>query len=186
VVRRQHEGARELQVGDTLRSVTPFLGRLVGAGILAGIGIGVGLLLIVIPGLILMTIWAVLIPVIVVERTGVMDAFRRSQALVRGNGWQVFGVLFVLFVIQFGLAAALVAVAVGISNSFVLLFVAFALVALLVAPIQALAASTMYFELLRLDGERAGSATGSQSGWEPPAPAERPPDGASTGPPGLP
>ena len=36
-------------------------------------------------------------PVIVVEHSGVMDSFGRSRELVRDNGWQVFGVIFVVF-----------------------------------------------------------------------------------------
>ena len=40
------------------------------------------MVLLIVPGLILLTIWAVIAPVIVVERSGVIDAFRRSRELV--------------------------------------------------------------------------------------------------------
>ena len=43
--------------------------------------------------------WAVIAPVIVVERRGVFDAFGRSRQLVRGNGWPVFGTVLVAFLI---------------------------------------------------------------------------------------
>ena len=44
----------------------------------------------IVPGLILITIWAVVAPSIVVEDKGVFEAFGRSRELVRGNGWKVF------------------------------------------------------------------------------------------------
>jgi hypothetical protein len=42
---------------------------LIGAGLLSGIAIGIGMLLLLVPGLIRLTIWAVIAPVIVVERS---------------------------------------------------------------------------------------------------------------------
>src|SRR5206468_87068 len=67
--------------------------------ILAGIAITIGLILIIVPGLFLITIWAVIVPVIVLEGAGVFDAFRRSHQLVRGRGWHVFGTLVVTWII---------------------------------------------------------------------------------------
>ena len=59
------------------------------AGILAGIAIGIGLLfLLFAPGLFLLTIWAVLAPVIVIERVGAIESFGRSRGLVRGERWR--------------------------------------------------------------------------------------------------
>ena len=74
---------------------------LIGVGILAGIGIAIGFVLLIIPGLFLLTIWAVIVPVIVIERAGVFDSFGRSRELVRGSGWQVFGVIVVIFLVTF-------------------------------------------------------------------------------------
>src|SRR5271165_380751 len=92
------DGRRDASVGQLLRAVTPVLGQLILVGIVAGIGIVIGFILVVIPGLILLTIWAVFAPVIVLERPPGLKALGRSRELVRGNGWQVFGVILVLFV----------------------------------------------------------------------------------------
>ena len=72
---------------------------IVGASILAGIAITIGLILIIVPGLYLITIWAVIVPVIVLEQSGVMASFGRSQQLVRGRGWHVFGTLVLAWLI---------------------------------------------------------------------------------------
>ena len=59
----------------------------------------IGFILIIVPGLILITIWSVAAPVVVLENPGVFAALRRSRELVRGNGWQVFGVILVLYIV---------------------------------------------------------------------------------------
>ena len=44
-------------------------------------------------GLVLLTWWILIIPVIVLEGTRAGEAFSRSRELVRGHGWSVFGVI---------------------------------------------------------------------------------------------
>src|SRR5918998_4672940 len=99
-VRDIQDGRRDFSLGGLFQSVMPVLPMLFLVGLLAGIGIVIGLVLLIVPGLILLTWWAVVAPVVVIERKG-LDAFGRSRDLVRGNGWQVFGVIVVVFVIQF-------------------------------------------------------------------------------------
>ena len=147
------DGRRDQTIGSLFSSVTPVLGALIGAGILAGIGIAIGFVLLIVPGLFLLTIWAVLAPVIVLERTGVFPAFGRSRALVKGHGWQVFGVLVVLFLLFFVIRILVSAIIGGIADSFAGFAIADIVVNLLTVPISALAASVIYFELKRLHGE---------------------------------
>src|SRR4029079_9387375 len=135
------DGRRDHTISTLLSSVTPVLGPLIVAGILAGIGIGIGLILIIVPGLFLLTNWAVIAPVIVIERRGAIDSFGRSRELVRGHGWQVFGVIVVLFIVQFIVAAVLQAIANSVSDSFVGYTISDLIVRLLVAPLSALAAA---------------------------------------------
>src|SRR5271155_5227724 len=84
------DGRRDAGPGQLLRAVTPVLGQLILVGIVAGIGIVIGFILIIIPGLYLLTVWSLAAPVVVLERPGVLAALRRSRELVRGNGWPVF------------------------------------------------------------------------------------------------
>jgi hypothetical protein len=141
------DGRRDHTIGSLFRSVTPVVVPLAIAGILAGIATGIGFLLLIVPGLVLLTIWAVIAPVIVIERASATDAFGRSRELVRGNGWQVFGVIVVVYLLQFVSSLVLQAIANGVSDSVTAYAVSELIVRLLVAPLSALAAAVLYFEL---------------------------------------
>jgi hypothetical protein len=93
------DGRVDLSLGATLQAARPAVARVAGASILAGIAIGIGLILIIVPGLYLITIWCVIVPVIVLEGVGVGASFGRSRQLVRGFGWNVFGTLAAVFVV---------------------------------------------------------------------------------------
>ncbi|HEX6582830.1 MAG TPA: hypothetical protein VF056_04435 [Thermoleophilaceae bacterium] len=147
------DGRRDHTVGSLARSAATVIGPLLVAGILAGIGIGIGLLLLIVPGLYLLTIWAVLAPVIVIERRDAIGAFGRSRELVRGHGWQVFGVILVLFLLQFLVTAVIQALANSVADSVVGYSLADLIVRLLVAPLSALAAAVLFFELKAIRGE---------------------------------
>src|SRR5690348_16846712 len=95
------DGRVDMSLGETVRAATPYLWAVAGASILAGIAITIGLILLIVPGLYLITIWAVIVPCIVIERTRVFSSFGRSHGLVKGNGWNVFGILVITFLILF-------------------------------------------------------------------------------------
>jgi hypothetical protein len=147
------DGRRDQTVGSLIGAASPVVGPLIVAGIVAGVAIGIGLLLLIVPGLILLTIWAVIVPVIVIERRGAFEAFGRSRELVRGHGWQVFSVIVVLFLLQFVVSAASQAILVGLTDSFAGYAIADLVERLLIAPLSALAASVMFFELKAMRGE---------------------------------
>ena len=94
------DGRADLSISQTVNQALPFLAPVAGASILAGIAITIGLLLIIVPGLFLITIWAVIVPVIVIERSGALASFGRSRQLVRGHGWHVFGTLVLVYIIM--------------------------------------------------------------------------------------
>jgi hypothetical protein len=64
-----------------------------------GIGVGLGIVLLIVPGVWLGTIWGLALPALVIERTGVFGALGRSRALVRGRFWAVLGLLVLAFLI---------------------------------------------------------------------------------------
>jgi len=147
------DGRRDMTVGDLVSAAGPFILPLIGVAILAGIGIAIGFFLLFVPGLILLTIWAVVVPVIVVEHSGVIDSFGRSRDLVRGNGWQVFGVIVCIFLIVAIVGVIFSAIAAGISDSVAMRILFNVVASTLTAPIAALAASVIYFRLMALRNE---------------------------------
>jgi hypothetical protein len=116
-----------------------------GVSILFALGVALGFVLLIIPGLFLLVIWSVVAPVTVLEQPGVFNAFGRSRELVRGNGWAVFGVIllvtFVVLVISLLVGSATVSL-----GSAGRALVQWAVNAAL-APLAALSASVLYFSL---------------------------------------
>lgn len=155
LVRDVQDGRRDSSVGDLMRSVLPVLGPLLGAGILAGLGIGAGFVLLVVPGLILLTMWAVIAPVIVIERRSIFDAFGRSRQLVKGQGWPVFGTVAVAYLIGFIAEIIFLLIANSIADGAIVRIVFSALASTITAPIAALVAAVLYFRLLAIKGQPA-------------------------------
>ncbi|WP_158502386.1 glycerophosphoryl diester phosphodiesterase membrane domain-containing protein [Vitiosangium sp. GDMCC 1.1324] len=89
------DGRADMTIGQLYERVRPRLATLIGAGLLAGLGIAFGLLLFIIPGLYLLTRWIVLAPVIIIEKRSISEAFSRSNNLVRGDGWEVFALVLI-------------------------------------------------------------------------------------------
>ena len=144
------DGGRDFSSGQLLRAATPVLGQLIMVALVAGVAIVIGLFLLIVPGLILITVWSVFVPVIVLERAPGLGSLARSRELVRGNGWQVFGVLLVLFVLV-GLLTVLIDSAAASAGTGAGI-VARVVLGVLTAPFSALAAAVLYFDLRRLSG----------------------------------
>lgn len=144
------DGRRDSSAGALLRAATPVLGQLVLVGFLAAILEGIGLVLLIVPGLMLITAWSVFAPVIVLERTPGLRALGRSRELVRGNGWQVFAVLLVMFMLAGVVGAGLTLLA-DAASSLVGLVVG-VIVGVLGAPLVALAQANLYFDLRAVHG----------------------------------
>jgi hypothetical protein len=151
LVRDVQDGRRDSSVGELLSSVSPVLLPLIVVSILAGVGIGIGFVLLIVPGLVLLTFWSVVAPVTVIERPGVFRAFGRSLELVRGNGWSVFAtiVLVFLLVLAASVAAALIGLTLGDAGRAILSWVFNALT----QPVAALTTAVLYFTLLQVRGE---------------------------------
>jgi hypothetical protein len=155
LVRDVYERRDEPSSTGLLRSAWPFVVPLTGAGILNGLGTLVGFVLLIVPGLFLLTIWAVVAPVIVIEGSGVRPAFGRSRELVRGNGWRVSAIFLVSFLIVVVSYLAFAAIALSIANGALLRIVFTTIASMLSEPVGALAVAVLYFRLLAISGEAA-------------------------------
>lgn len=146
------DGRVDASIGQLFSSVANLVGRLILVGFVVGICFAVGIVFLVVPGLIILTIWSVASPVVVVENTGVFESLGRSRALVRGNGWPVFGVI--VAVVAILLVVSIVIGSIGaIGNSFVLIFLVQLLLNVALAPVFALAAAVLYFALRKAQGQ---------------------------------
>jgi hypothetical protein len=146
LVQDTRDGRMHHSVEELYESAVPYVGTLILNGLIAAIAIGIGFVLLVVPGLILITIWAVVAPAIVVERRGAIEAFGRSRELVRGHGWAVFGaiVLAYISVLIVSFVSAGIGDAIGGDAGHIILGT---IGDILAAPILALVSSMLFFDL---------------------------------------
>lgn len=83
-------------VGTALRAFIP----LFIVSILMSIGLTIGFILLIIPGLILLTVWAVVVPALVAERAGIFGCFSRSAELTSGWRWKIFALFLIGYVVM--------------------------------------------------------------------------------------
>jgi hypothetical protein len=163
------DGRADLSIGETVSAATPYLWSVAAASILAGIAITIGLILVIIPGLYLITIWAVIVPVIVIEGVGALASFGRSRELVRGHGWHVFGTLVLVFIIMIAVNIVL-----GLVLSALPHFLRGGLSSIisgtLIAPFLALVVTLVYYRLVAAEPVGVGSAGDQQADKEPEPP----------------
>jgi len=144
------EGRGELSLSHTLERIAPRVNELAAAGLLAGAGVALGTLALIVPGLILLTWWSVLVPVLILERTPVLAAFARSRELVRGRGWQVFGVIVLTLLILLALTAIGTILVFAWIDETAAIYIRDVVAASFFAPFAALAWTLTYYRLREL------------------------------------
>ena len=166
VVQHARQGT-SASVGETVESVMPVLIPLIVNGFLKGVAVAIGLILLIIPGIFLATMWAVTGPAIVVERAGIIDSFQRSWDLVKGQFWPVLGAYVIAFLIlaAAGILAGIIGVAIGSVVAVIVMTILFKIIA---APVVALVSTILFFDL-----------GGGQAAAAPAAPAAPPPPPAA-------
>jgi uncharacterized membrane protein len=89
---------RPIDLGEALRVALSRLLPIIGVAICVSIGVFVGSLLLIVPGLILMTMWYVATPVCVVEHKGPLSSMGRSSELTKGHRWKIFGMILLVII----------------------------------------------------------------------------------------
>jgi hypothetical protein len=97
----------ETTVGDCVRRGASSLLPVLGLVVVQGIAVWAGLLVCLVPGIVLSLQWEVSIPVAVAEGKGIGEAMSRSSFLTEGLRGDIFGVRFVIFVLELGFFALL-------------------------------------------------------------------------------
>jgi hypothetical protein len=134
------------------------------AVIVAGLGIGLGLLALIVPGVILLLRWAVVAQVAAIEHQGWLPALRRSAELTRGSYMRILGLLVVTGLLGGALTLAATALPLGSTSgpASVALGIAVRAVA---ESFTALTLALLYFDLR---ARRSGGRTQASAERQPP------------------
>jgi hypothetical protein len=190
-VQDARDGRIDLDLRATLSAALPFVGAVAIAGILASIAIGIGFVLIIIPGLILLTFLSLIVPEIVIGGASWSESFERSWRTVRGYAWHVFGTYVLVFIImivaEFVVGLILLALPNAARN-----FISDIVVGTLVAPWLA-AVVTLVYDRLKIahgqapePGAAPWAAPGAAPGTAPGGGYGEPDGGYGSGPYGAP
>ena len=131
------------------RALSVFVWVAIGA-IVYGLIVGLGTLLLIVPGIIIFVVYLLYAPAIVVEKLSPFKALGRSAELTKGRRWHVFGLLLavILASVVFGAIAALILAWGGLTVLIIGLFV----IAALISAYSAVANTVAYY-YLRADKE---------------------------------
>jgi hypothetical protein len=157
IVRNVHEGERPLEILELGRRAGRRFLSLLGASIVYGLGVALGLIALILPGLLAASRWCLLVPGIMLENRRTFDALDRSRRIVRGEDstlgeqtWNVLGVVVLVFLLV-GIAPEVVVIAaLGFGSSHASIVVD-ALVSTVTAPYSAHVLSVLYYRLTEPD-----------------------------------
>jgi hypothetical protein len=135
---------KDASIGECLGRGLSLLLPVVGLAFVQSLGIVLGAIACLVPGILLAVRWAVSIPAAVTEGTGLSASMERSTFLTDGLRWDVFGVIFVLGFIQIG--SGLLVKFVGVSNPALALALS-GVKDLLVVGLSATGSAVMYYRL---------------------------------------
>lgn len=96
----QDLAGRKTSIMSALRHGLPRVFPALLVTLLVGLLAGLGAIVFLIPGIILWTIFLVVIPATVVEKLGVSASMTRSADLTRGYRWKVFGAYLVMIIVS--------------------------------------------------------------------------------------
>lgn len=148
-----------VDIGATLRMALRRILPALGVLILFGIGVAVGFLFLIVPGIFLMLTWFIVMPVMAVEGRGVFECFGRSTELLRGMRWRLLLLLIVVgvgWLVASGLVQGIGLALFGSSGNLWGLSVLQAVVSTLVGVLGATGAAAIYHEA-RTAKEGSGS-----------------------------
>jgi len=168
------DGRADMSISETFARGREHLSSVLVAGLIAAVAITIGLILFIVPGLFLLTIWCVIVPVIVLESRSAGESFGRSRQLVRGEGWNVFGLIVLVFLILIG-AGIILGILLSWLPGWLGSYIQSVISNSITAPFVAVALTLAYFALR--GREEPELPPGEQAPFEepaPPAPPEQP------------
>src|SRR5262245_50300546 len=103
----QYLRGQPVALGDAVQKGFARLLPILGLVILFSLGVMVGFILLVIPGIMLMVAWSVAVAACVVEGTGPVASLGRSAALTKGHRWKIFGIFLLVWIVSVIVASLL-------------------------------------------------------------------------------
>jgi hypothetical protein len=133
-----------VDVGESYRFGFKRFGAVFLLSLLVGLVVAVGFILLIIPGIIFLTLLAVAVPALVIERLGVTAAMSRSWNLAKGNFWHVLGTIIIAAIIA-GVVSGILG-AIG-GSSWFLGWIFGSIGAIITGPFTALVSVLLYLDL---------------------------------------
>lgn len=133
-----------VDVSESYRWGLKRFGSVLLVAFLVGLITGIGFILIIIPGIIFLTLFAVSIPAVVIENRRGTDAMKRSWDLAKEHFWHVLGVVVVAWIITTVIGSILGSL--GGDNWFGA-WIFSAIAQILTAPFSALVSVLLYLDL---------------------------------------
>jgi hypothetical protein len=108
---------KQVNIGESFNIGISRLVPILGLTLLEGLCVMVGFMLLIVPGVILITMWFVAVPVCIVERQGPWQSMMRSGELTKGHRWKIFGIILLLYLVSAIVAYILTSVVGAIGGS---------------------------------------------------------------------
>jgi uncharacterized membrane protein len=112
----QHMRRGTVSISEAVRSVFSRTVPLFGLMVLSTLGLLLGFMILIVPGIILMVLWFVAVPACIAERTGPVQSLKRSRQLTDGYRWRIFALL-LLTIVANAIGEGIVAAAQGAQAS---------------------------------------------------------------------
>ncbi len=90
---------QSFQIGDSLQKGLARFFAVIGTSICMVVAMMFGMILLIVPAFILMSMFYVALPACVVERLGPFQSLSRSGDLTKGHRWKIFGIWLVLAIV---------------------------------------------------------------------------------------
>jgi len=98
---------RPASVTDSFSRIKGDVPGVVGISFLVSLTAGLGMIALIVPGVLLLIIWSVAVPVKVLEHRGVFDSMSRSMDLTKGSWGRIFVVGLLILALKFGVGSLL-------------------------------------------------------------------------------
>lgn len=95
---------RPASVMNSFSRVKGEIGGVIGLSMLVGLGVGVGFIALIVPGVLLALMWSLAVPVKILENKGATDAMSRSSDLTKGDRGRIFVIWLLFIVLSIGMS----------------------------------------------------------------------------------